>query len=100
MNIYELRRYGTWIILAVAVAMVGLFLLVSNHLVRDLTMQERERMEVWASATREMAKVTTAAMEAESLSDAEPDIEFLLSILTSNHTIPVILADADGNILD
>ncbi|MDE5607309.1 MAG: ATP-binding protein [Muribaculaceae bacterium] len=100
MNIYELRRYGTWVILAVAVAMVGLFLLVSSRLVRDLTVQERERMEVWASATREMAKVTTAAMESESLAEAEPDIEFLLSILTSNHTIPVILADADGNILD
>lgn len=100
MNIYELRRYGTWVILAIAVAMVGLFLLVSSRLVRDLTAQERERMEVWAGATREMAKVTSAALESDAPADAEPDIEFLLSILTSNHTIPVILADADGNILD
>ncbi len=100
MNIYELRRYGTWVLLAVAVAMVGLFLLVSSRLVRDLTAQERERMEVWASATREMAKVTTAALESDTPSEAEPDVEFLLSILTSNHTIPVILADDEGNILD
>lgn len=100
MNIYELRRYGTWVLLAVAVAMVGLFLLVSSRLVRDLTVQERERMEVWASATREMAKVTTAALDADGDSDTEPDIEFLLSILTSNHTIPVLLTDDAGNILD
>ena len=100
MNIYELRRYGTWVLLAVAIAMVGLFLLVSSRLVSDLTEQERERMEVWASATREMAKATTAALDSDTPADSESDIEFLLSILTSNHTIPVMLTDDEGNILD
>lgn len=100
MNIYELRRYGTWILLIIAAAMVGVFLFVSNRLVNDLTAQERERMEVWAGATREMAKVTTAAMDQESADESEPDLEFLLSILTSNHTIPVLLTDEHGNIID
>ncbi|MCM1450560.1 MAG: HAMP domain-containing histidine kinase [Clostridiales bacterium] len=98
MNIYDTRRYGTIVILAVAIAMVAVFLVAFNKLVNDLTIQERERMEVWASATRQMAKVTTAAMEGDT--DDEANVEFLLSILAGNHTIPVLLTDQDGNIID
>ena len=101
MNIYDIRRYGTWILLAIAMVMVGFFLLVSNRLVNDLTAQERERMEVWAGATRQMARVTTAAMDSEQSEDiAADDLEFLLSILAGNHTIPVLLTDDNGTIID
>ena len=103
MNIYDIRRYGTWVLLFVAMVMVGFFLLVSNRLVNDLTVQERERMEVWAGATRQMAKVTTAAMDSDWTDDddsAADDIEFLLSILAGNHTIPVLLTDDKGIIID
>ena len=101
MNIYDIRRYGTWILLAIAMVMVGVFLLVSNRLVNDLTAQERERMEVWAGATRQMARVTTAAMDSEqSEYIAADDVEFLLSILAGNHTIPVLLTDDSGTIID
>ena len=41
MNIYDIRRYGTWVILIIAMVMVGFFLIVSNRLVNDLTAQER-----------------------------------------------------------
>lgn len=78
--------------------MVVFFLVAFNRLVNDLTIQERERMEVWAGATREMAKVTTAAIEGEGNDGS--DVEFLLSILAGNHTIPVLLTDQDGNIID
>jgi len=81
--------------------MVVLFLLVSNRLVNDLTAQERERMEVWAGATRQMAKVTTAAIDNGQTDDiAADDIEYLLSILAGNHTIPVLLTDDSGVIID
>lgn len=102
MNIYDIRRYGTWVILALAMVMVGFFLLVSNRLVNDLTAQERERMEVWAGATRQMARVTTAAMDGNGPTDDDEadDIEFLLNILAGNHTIPVLLTDDKGVILD
>ncbi len=102
MNIYEIRRYGTWALLLIALVMVGVFVYLSNRLVADLTIQERERMEVWAGATREMARAFTAGNEeAGSVADAqEPDLEFLLSILAGNHTIPVLLTDSEGVILD
>ena len=102
MNIYEIRRYGTWILLLLAIVMVGIFVWVSNRLVADLTIQERERMEVWAGATREMARAFTAGIDGNGnvAETSEPELEFLLSILAGNHTIPVLLTDSDGVILD
>lgn len=88
MNIYDVRRYGTIILLAVAVSLSVCFLLYSDRLTRDLADQERERMSIWADATRQIA---TAGPDA--------DIEFLLSIIERNHTIPVLLVDPDGNII-
>lgn len=81
--------------------MVCIFLWVSSRLVNDLTIQERERMEVWAGATRQMARATVCDDVTGDLPDvSDADLEFLLSILTGNHTIPVLLTDDDGNILD
>ena len=52
-------------------------------------------MQIWADATKEIVSATTLA------DDTAPaaDIDFLLSIIQSNTTIPVLLTDADGNIL-
>lgn len=89
MSIYDCRRSGKIIFLiAAAVAMI-LFLLVSNSLVKELADQERERMHIWASATQKLAKA-----------DSDSDFEFLLAIISQNNSIPVIVTDADYNILD
>ncbi|MDE6510182.1 MAG: ATP-binding protein, partial [Muribaculaceae bacterium] len=53
-DIYQLRRRGTVIFLIITVAVVAVFLWISNSLVRDLAAQERQRMEIWADATREI----------------------------------------------
>lgn len=71
------------------VIVVGVFLWVSDSLVRDLSEQERQRMQIWADATRQIAS-----------SDSTDDLDFLLSIIKGNNTIPVILVDDDDNILD
>ena len=52
MNIYDWRRAGTALFLIVAVVLVGSFLYISNNLVSDLARQERERMQIWADATK------------------------------------------------
>ncbi|MDE6334124.1 MAG: HAMP domain-containing histidine kinase, partial [Muribaculaceae bacterium] len=59
--------------------------------VRDLSAQERQRMEIWADATREIV----ASFDSESTAN----IDFLLRIIESNTTIPVLLTDDNGNIL-
>lgn len=90
MNIYEVRRYGTYLFLLLSAAVVGTFLYFSGSLVKDLSAQERARMQIWADATREIARTT----------DFEnTDIDFLLSIIEANNNIPVLLTDAQGNIL-
>lgn len=89
-NIYELRRYGKLGFLVAAAAVVAMFLAFSSSLIRDLSAQERERMEIWADATQQL--LTTSALP------NEVD-EFLLDIIRRNTTIPVLLTDAEGNIL-
>ncbi len=92
-NIYELRRYGKIAFLIAAAAVVATFLYFSSRLIADLEAQERQRMEIWAGATRELA--------ASSLSETPgTDIDFLLSIIQQNTNIPVLLTDSEGNILD
>lgn len=92
-NIYDMRRYGTILFLAVSAGLVLLFLYVSNNLVRDLSEQERGRMQIWADATRELIKSADAM-------DGGTNVDFLLSIIEGNTNIPVLLTDDEGNILD
>ena len=87
-NIYEIRRYGKAALLLTAAAMVAVFLYISNGLVNDLSTQERERMQIWADATKEMITQQSGT-----------DVDFLFSIINRNHTIPVLLTDDAGNIL-
>lgn len=93
-NIYDARRIGVVAFLIVSVVLVAFFLYVSNNLVNDLAAQERERMQIWADATKEIADIT----ENEDFSN--DNIDFLFSIIQRNHTIPVLLTDDEGNILD
>lgn len=96
MNIYDIRKYGTALFLAISVGVVAFFLYVSNNLVEDLAAQERERMQIWADATKQLADINSMPG-----TDAQAEnIDFLFSIIQRNHNIPVILTDDDGNILD
>lgn len=96
MNIYDIRKYGTALFLAISVGVVAYFLYVSNNLVKDLAAQERDRMQIWADATKQLADINSMP---EGDAQAE-NIDFLFSIIQRNHNIPVILTDDDGNILD
>lgn len=51
-------------------------------------------MEIWADATREIVKNTSAGAV-----DDDSSIGFLLSIIEGNTTIPVLLTDENGNIM-
>lgn len=87
-NIYDIRRYGKITFLVVVVAVVAVFLYFFSNLVDDLAKQERERMEIWADATKEMITQQSGT-----------DVDFLFSIINRNSTIPVLLTDDAGNIL-
>lgn len=88
-NLYDIRRRGTVVFMLATVAVAAAFLWVSDRLVNDLSEQERARMQIWADATREIASA-----------DSSTNLDFLLSIIKGNRTIPVILVDDADNILD
>ncbi|MCM1109698.1 MAG: HAMP domain-containing histidine kinase [Clostridium sp.] len=95
MNIYDLRRFGVILFLAVSVTVVGFFIYYSNNIVKDLAMQERSRMQIWANATKEIVNLENAGPDG----GGAMDLEFLLGIIQDNRTIPVLLTDDEGNII-
>ncbi|MBS7374576.1 MAG: hypothetical protein KIG52_01355, partial [Muribaculaceae bacterium] len=58
-SIYDARRIWKVAIFIVALLLVASFLAISNKLVKDLARQERERMEIWADATKQLASSST-----------------------------------------
>jgi len=75
------------VIAAIVIAVVSL--LVSHFLVRDLSNEERHKMETWAEA-----------LNALNNADENTDLSLVLNVIQSNNTIPVIVMDADGNVSD
>lgn len=94
-SLYDKRKIWKWVFITVSCMIAGAFLLISNRLVSDLSVQERERMQIWAGATQQLAESTTAEYETFPTSY----IDYLFSIIEANHTIPVLLVDADDNII-
>lgn len=72
-----------------AIMIAGTSLLVSHYLVRDLQVEERNKMEVWAQA-----------MNAYNNADETTDLSLVMSVIESNNTIPVIVMDQEGNVAD
>lgn len=72
----------------VAVAMLIAFgsLVVSHHLVSDLSNEERNKMKIWAEATKEVIET-----------DENVNLNLVVLILESNTTIPTILYDKNSD---
>lgn len=89
-----IRHYGRVAFLIASVIVVGFFVYFSNSLIKSLAAQERQRMQVWADATKEIVSATMSDDDVDSR-----NIDFLLSIIETNDNIPVLLTDAEGNII-
>ena len=78
------------ILLVVAAAVIAVAsLLISHFLVRDLSKEERNRMEVWAQA-----------LHALNNADENTDVALILDVMKGNNTIPVIVLNSEGGIDD
>ena len=80
-NSHQWIKYG-FVAFAVAIALASL--LFSNKLVRELTIEERNKIEIWAKATEHLATETDNS-----------DMNLVLRILQGNTTIPVILYEIE-----
>ncbi|MBP5508346.1 MAG: HAMP domain-containing histidine kinase [Prevotella sp.] len=72
------------VVAAVLIAMASLF--ISHYLVRDLSIEEHNKMEVWAEAMRALNQA-----------DEETDLNLVLKVINENNTIPVIVLDRHGD---
>ena len=85
-KIREFKRIRTvLIIVAVIIAFISLF--VSQSLVRDLSREEHSKMELFAEAYRFFNDA-----------DENTDLSLVLSVITGNKTIPVIVVDETGDV--
>ncbi len=80
--------------MVVSVIFVFVFLFYSDSLVKDLSSQERARMQTWADATREIINSSSGGN-----SGSDSSMGFLLSIIEGNTNIPVLLTDNQGDII-
>ncbi|TFH24316.1 MAG: ATP-binding protein, partial [Bacteroidia bacterium] len=88
MNIYTKKQRWKQILLLAAILIGVGSLWYTNRLVGHIEITERQKMELWAEATR---LVIGAPLETE--------LAFPFSVIESNTHIPVILTDSVGEIL-
>lgn len=70
--------------------LIGFFSLwYTNNLVQKLELQEREKIATWADAVIEITSL-----------EVDGNVNFSYEIIQSNTTIPVILTDGEGHVID
>ncbi len=77
------------LLVVVAVIIAVASLVVSHVLVRDLSRQERNNMEVWAEAMRTLSHA-----------DEHTDLNLVLKVMNSNNHIPVVVLDEFDNVIE
>ena len=80
----QIRQVKIILVLA-AVIIAVVSLVVSHFLVRDLSLEEHNKMEVWAEAMRSLNSA-----------DENTDLNLVLKVIDENNTIPVIVMDSKG----
>lgn len=87
-KLQELSRHFRFMFIFIGVIIVVGSTLFTNKLARALALEEQKKIEVWAEATRLLI-----------VADESTNIEFLMSIITQNTTIPVLIVDEAGDLL-
>lgn len=73
----------------VAIAIGVGSLLYTHRLVSELKAEEREKVELWAEATRQLIEIDIR----------ETNFSFLFEVIENNNTVPVIMVDSLGDII-
>lgn len=75
------------LLVTAAVIIAAVSLVVSHFLVRDLAIEEQNKMGVWAEAMRSLNNA-----------DETTDLNLVLTVIDGNNTIPVIVTDENGSV--
>lgn len=85
---FERIQHIKYVIVMVAICIAVGSLIVSSLMIRDLEAEERERVEIWSEAMRSLNHA-----------DENTDLSLVIRVLNSNHIIPVIVLDKQGEVL-
>ncbi len=89
MNIYTKKQKWKLLLLFVALLIAAASILTTNKLVKQLSKEERKKVELWALGMRQLS----------GLDNQEKDYTFILEVIKNNETVPVILTDKNGNVV-
>ena len=87
MQWYKSFKYVKYQLIAIAAIIAAASLYVSHALTSDLKEEELNKMQVWAEAMRSLNSA-----------DADTDLSLVLSVLSGNDIIPVVVLDSKGAI--
>ena len=122
MNIYARKKRWKLILFAVAIAIVGITMWYTNVIVKKVSLNEQKNVRLWADAIHRKTALVKYTEElflqireqdrkqVEHLAEAykqlikteNPDIDltFYVDIIRSNNSIPIILTDENGRIIN
>ncbi len=89
MSIYTKKQKWKLLLLFVAIIIAAASIFTTNSLVKQLSKEERKKVELWALGMRQLS----------GLDSDEKDYTFILEVIKNNETVPVILTDKNGNVV-
>lgn len=89
MNIYSKKQYWKFALLLIATLIGISSLWYTNKLIKELSTEERKKIELWAEGMKHMANNE----------NPDADLSFVFEVIRNNETVPVILADEENNII-
>ncbi len=121
MNIYSKKQRWKLLLAGAAILIIAASLWYTNILVNKIAKEERNKVQLWAEAIQNKASLVSytgnlfdkisaeernkielwaEANKRAATSDNHNDLTFYLDILSGNTTIPVIVIDNEGNIVN
>lgn len=85
------KQYIGWkfVLASIAVLIIGTTIWFVSNLSKNIQEEERKKVATWVEANREVLR-----------SDTDANLNLAISIVTTNTTIPLILTDEEGHIMD
>lgn len=92
MELYITKQRLKLIIFLAAIVIGFSSLYITNNLVRDLSLEEQKKIELWAEAVRQLSTI-------DPTTDTLQNYTIISEVIQNNTTVPVILTDENDNIL-
>jgi signal transduction histidine kinase len=120
MDIYTRKRRWKIVLSILGMTIIGVSLFYTNLIVRKFATQERNNVRLWADAVQRKARLVRytesffgqlqeqerkrvellANVYKQLLDEDQSDYNFYLDIISNNNTIPIILTDYKGMVID